>query len=246
MDIKEAKDKSTALEIIKIVAPWLSLPIGTLILALVPQVRDRIWPATPKGLLLALLIVSLSAILGLVPWAIGLRRKLKVSVLDRQALSAEVANRTRNAGAREAEFRKALGENTSLYNRVNELEAENEAFRKRINELLEKHTTLELQQALAHLYSFSENLPKNSDIEEKFVTEYHDILSRIEKEADHNLNTFRISPNEVAHYVIRNHPKRIGHFSYGPANPTRLSEKRYCNRALFLTRLHGVIKFLNL
>lgn len=75
MEAKEAKEKATALETLKIVAPWLSLPIGTLILALVPVVRNRIWPATPKELLLGLLVISLSANLALIPSALRFRKR---------------------------------------------------------------------------------------------------------------------------------------------------------------------------
>ena len=105
--------------------------------------------------------------------------------------------------------------------------------------------TVGLKQALAQLRAFSDNLPQKGDIEEKFVTEYHGILTRIEKETDHNLDNFRIATDEVDHRdilipggIVPSYSGRRRPSSMGP------SVKRYCNREVFLIRLHGVINFL--
>jgi hypothetical protein len=214
MSTKEEKEKVATLEIAKIVVPLLSLPVGTLILALVPQVRDDIWPATPKGLLLALLVVILSVILGLVPYALRLRRKY-------QTLVAHLTT----------DLDKATGENRSLKTQIDTLLAKDDDI------------NLDLHQALSHLQAFKENVPKNGSIREELVTEYHNILTRIEKESNHNLGAFRISSNEVNYHETK-YPasRRIGSH-YSPAHVQR-SDHRYCNREVFLTRLHGVVKSL--
>lgn len=75
MNLKEEIKKSATSEIVRTVirlALFLALMLGA---ALIPPIRDRIWPATPKWLLLGLLVISLSVILGLVPYAMHLRRK---------------------------------------------------------------------------------------------------------------------------------------------------------------------------
>lgn len=107
---------------------------------------------------------------------------------------------------------------------------------------------IELRQSLAHLNAFSENLPTTGHIEEKFVDEYDEILTRLERETGHNLATFRIMPEEIQHRVIQIPARIRGGFVSGeprrttPAS-TKLSEKRYCNRNLFTMRLHAAINF---
>jgi len=103
-----------------------------------------------------------------------------------------------------------------------------------------------LKQALAQLRAFNDNLPRQGDVEEKFVTEYHGILTRIEKETDHNLDDFRIAADEVDHRFMTI-PGGINPSSYsGRRRPSSIgpSQKRYCDREVFLMRLHGVINFL--
>ena len=248
MSAKEEKGKVTALEIAKIVVPLLSLPVGTLILALVPQVRDHIWPATPKGLLLALLVLTLSIILGLVPYALRLRRKY-------QSLSTSHDYWKSTAEARELAASKAQTESGSLYAQLNtdfgEATAENRNLKAQLDNLLAKDDgiNLDLQQALSQLHAFNKNLPTNGDIEAKFVTEYHGIVARIERETGHNLNSFLITSSEIDHHVSHIPARRRGSFVLGeprytvPAS-TRYSEKRYCDREVFLMRLHGLIDFL--
>ena len=118
MDTKEEIKKSATSEITKTAVRLLLLLIGTLILASVPLVRDRIWPATPKGLLLALLIVCLSVILGLVPYALRLKRKLKQSESNRHAL-ADILDRK-------------SGVVSNSYSKVTEANIEIDALKKQI------------------------------------------------------------------------------------------------------------------
>lgn len=62
---------------IKILIGSLLTLVGTLILASIPQVRVHLWPATPKWLLLVLVVIFLSVILALVPYVLHLRRKVR-------------------------------------------------------------------------------------------------------------------------------------------------------------------------
>src|SRR5437588_1290158 len=77
MSLKEEIKKAAASETIKTVIQLALPPIAASTLALLPQVRDQIWPATPKWLLGALLVVSLSANFALVPYFVKSRRKKK-------------------------------------------------------------------------------------------------------------------------------------------------------------------------
>src|SRR3954462_2529613 len=86
---KEVSSTPKMLEILKIVVPLASLPVGTLILALVPEVRSHIWPATPKVLLLVLLVASVSANLCLIPLALRLRRKQKALQSETERLKSK-------------------------------------------------------------------------------------------------------------------------------------------------------------
>jgi hypothetical protein len=81
-----------------------------------------------------------------------------------------------------------------LASQLEPVETENLTLRRKLDSLQDQQEsiTLDLRQALAQLNAFNDNLPRNGDIEEKFVKEYHDILTRIERETEHNLNSFRI------------------------------------------------------
>ena len=174
-------------------------------------------PREALGAIIGVLIIFLLAALALI---VLFARDLRVS---------ETKNETLDRLA--AELEQAEIENLALKTKLDGLQDQQES------------TTLELKQALAQLHAFNDNLPKNGDIEEKFVREYHDILIRIERETEHNLNAFRIEPNEVDHHVIKIPSRRRGSFVFTSPG-TKLSEKRYCDREVFLMRLHGAMKFL--
>lgn len=171
----------------------------------------------------------LGAIIGVL--AIWLIASLVLTVLYARALKAVKAE-NKSLAKLPSQLEKAQTDNRTLTAELNSIEAQRNS------------ASLELQQALAHLHSFSENLPNNTDIKEQFVTEYHNILTRIEKESEQDLTTFRVSPNEVRYHETR-HPasRRIGRDPFSPAHVT-YSQHRYCDRAVFLTRLHGLIKYL--
>ena len=139
-------------------------------------------------------------------------------------------------------------ENKTLAHLPKQLEKvreDNRALRMELEDIEAQRSSasVELQQALAHLHSFSENLPRNGDIEEKFVNEYHGILTSIETETSQNLDSFRVKESEVRHHETRHAAStRIGR-QFSPAHTT-YSQHRYCDREVFLTRLHGLLKHL--
>jgi len=63
MDAKEETKKTIITEPLKIIIQSVLPLIGTFLVARIPLVRDQIWPAIPKWLLMALLVVAASATL---------------------------------------------------------------------------------------------------------------------------------------------------------------------------------------
>ncbi len=76
MSVKEEIKKSAVSELTKKLIQWLLPLLSTLFLGLIPQVRDHIWPAIPKWLLLVLTVIFLSATLALLQFLSKSRRKL--------------------------------------------------------------------------------------------------------------------------------------------------------------------------
>jgi hypothetical protein len=233
---KEAKDKVTPLEILKIVAPWLSLPIGTLILALVPEVRNHIWPATPKGLLLALLIVSLSVILGLVPYALRLRRK-------HQTLSTALDYWKPTAEARETAASKAQTEHGILNAHLNaqlvEANAKIQSLERQIEDLthIEVHKTFK---TVALIESFRNNLPKR-ELKMSDVSEYHSLLREAEKELQYDLAAFRI-PSTA--FESREIPTSVSFDAFGHPSSDRFPVEQFCRIEPFKRKIDALLVFL--
>lgn len=101
---------------------------------------------------------------------------------------------------------------------------------------------------LTQLTSLLDNLPRGN-IQDKYVAEYHLIVTAIEKEAILDLSLFRIPAGETHRRKTGSSTgrRRIGTFSFSDASgsmPT-YSEHAYCDREVFLMRSQSLIKFLN-
>jgi hypothetical protein len=214
MNAKEAKDGVTALEIARIVVPLLSLPVGTLILALVPQVRDRIWPATPKGLLLALLVVSLSAILGLVPYTLRLRKQLKTA---------------RDIGT----------QNTNIEAKLQQANAQNESLNKRVAELTYVANHEMFVQTVGLLEAFRNNLPKH-ELKLGDLEEYHSLISDLENLLGNDLYAFRIPHTAME---VREIITSMSFDAFGHSDSVAPTET-FCRTENFKRRIDGLIAFL--
>lgn len=121
MKIKEEIKKTAVTEPIKIVLQWLSPLIGTLILAAIPQVRDRIWPATPKLLLLVLLVISLSVILWLLPSLSRLRKHIRHAELDAEDARSQTPKLQERVSELNSDLEKLKIEHRALQNEYKDL-----------------------------------------------------------------------------------------------------------------------------
>lgn len=96
-----------------------------------------------------------------------------------------------------------------------------------------------LRKALATLRSFKDNLPKDSTIQEKYVSLYESILDDIARETGHDLNYFHIPANELT--------KRVsgGEHNYDTGQwETWYTDDRQCDRDMFLIKFNGALNFI--
>lgn len=91
MDIKEEIAKSAISETVKTIIQLTMPLVITLVAANIPAIRDRIWPAIPKWLVMAAVVVFLSISLGLLRLWLGSRRQLKLSEAVREQLRNQLA-----------------------------------------------------------------------------------------------------------------------------------------------------------
>lgn len=61
---------------------------------------------------------------------------------------------------------------------------------------------MDLAQAYFLLQSLKDNIPHHSEIDQKWVKDYHDILDAIETNTGFDLKAFRVPDTEVHHPVI--------------------------------------------
>jgi len=185
----------------------------------------RIGAATPKRALAALIGLLLIALSTALAYIYSLHRRHKLNQSEIGHLKAEIESYKTRAG---------------------ELNAQLEAARRENQALLIRHPSapanIKLNQAISRLHSLNTNLPKG-DIEEKYVTDYHSILSVIEKEANYDLTPFKISMAELQHQVTgRRVGPRLSRYDNEPA--VSYSQQRYCDRPVFITQIHGATKFI--
>ncbi len=233
MSLTAKKDESKALEIIKIIAPWFSLPIGTLILALVPEVRQQIWPALPKGLLLVLLVISLSTILALFPYLVRLRRRAKLN-----ATSVEFWEKTANT--REVEMSK---QQTAIGTLGNQLADKNEIIRgleTEVAQLTFAHDHETFIRTVRLLEAFRNNLPKR-ELKQKDINEYNQLVYTAEREVNCELGEFCIGPQLMESRIINVTTSfDAGGRRIGPSPPT----ERFCPVETFKRKIDGLLTFL--
>lgn len=96
---------------------------------------------------------------------------------------------------------------------------------------------IQLGKLLAKLRSFADNLP-NGDIEEKYVTIYHNLLSGFEDQLGHDLAEFRIPSAEVARRSAGGATNDYGEWE------NYLTDEAFCDREIFLINLNGAVNFI--
>ncbi|MGB9180757.1 MAG: hypothetical protein WCB68_16110 [Pyrinomonadaceae bacterium] len=264
MSVKDKIVEAIASEVTKsIVGPLLPLLL-TLVLALVPQVRDRVLAVLPRPLLAVLIGISLSVNLALLVYVLRLHSTQKqleakpkltpnLNVLwDGNFTAYCPACSTLLAYTNVGLFSGDKG--TWGFNCVkckefiplnddagHNLELKEARRLLSSNEVESKVAPVnqKLKYAINRLHSLNDNLPRGS-IEEKYVADYHSILNIIEQEADMDLSAFRIPDLELKHHITsqRIGPRLLRH-SRGP--DTTYSKERYCDRPVFLTQLHAAM-----
>ena len=90
VDLKAETKKSVISEIVKTAIRLGLLLISVLAVAVFRPLRERIWPAIPKWLLAALLVTSLSAILGLTAYITYLRRRARAMKAEVEDIEAAI------------------------------------------------------------------------------------------------------------------------------------------------------------
>jgi hypothetical protein len=96
-----------------------------------------------------------------------------------------------------------------------------------------------LRKALATLRSLSDNLPKGSTIEEKYVVMYHSLLADIAKQTGQDLDYFKIPDNEL---TIRS---TGGETNFETGEWIQwYSDERQCDREIFLIKFNGALNFI--
>ena len=102
-----------------------------------------------------------------------------------------------------------------------------------------------LRIALALLQGITNKLPKNGDVEEKYVAIYNDAIREVQEQLGHDLSAFLIPETELEHHVtsikyyrtIRERQRNVPKRTY--------SEQRYCDRTRFDIALDGATNVIN-
>ncbi len=277
IDLPKVVAETTASELTtKLVALLLPLLSG-LVSALVPQVRDRILPVLPKPLLAILVGVSLSANLALFFYVARLRRTRRQLIEKSNTKRTFIKKFTvkwdehlePHCPVCLSELAPVVHPTTGLanigffrcvtckhgYRLINEA-TDNALTLPEAKELLSSDNprTIEkpsfdrtkLSRALNDLESLKTNLPRY-DIEEKFVTSFHHVLTDLKNEAGYDLTVLSIPPSEIKHHETHHsRSPRIGRRIGGEPAHTTYSKERFCNRSVFLIALDRAISRLKL
>lgn len=237
MALKEEIKKTAVLEPLKTVWQWLAPLIGTLILTAIPQVRDHIWPAIPKLLLMVLTVVFLSASL----WLLQRLRKSHREVRGDKVSYSTLLEESNESKAR---FKLLTDESYKFQSENLRLTLDNKELKEQVRQFTHRPAKAKLAAARTRLQTLNESLPTNSDIEEKYVNEYHSILSVIQQESDVDFAGFFVPSSEINHHETKYGATRsMGRHRGKPAHSV-YSIARYCDRHIFFAKIRGAIKLI--
>jgi hypothetical protein len=98
----------------------------------------------------------------------------------------------------------------------------------------------ELIHALATLSALKENLPAPTQVSEKYVNEFHEVLEGLARSTGSDLRRYRVPPDELRHIVTSIAPRRLrrGRLVGG----TTHSDGRFCERAFLMMKIDTVLK----
>lgn len=92
-------------------------------------------------------------------------------------------------------------------------------------------------EAYARLRSLRENLPNYHSVSEKYVDEYHDVLTTLAKLSAIDLDSFRVASSHVQRAVTSSN-YRTGQKTY--------SESKHCERSFLMMKIDGVLNLFNM
>ena len=97
--------------------------------------------------------------------------------------------------------------------------------------------------AYSRLVALKQNLPKNYDIHEKYVRDYHEIVDLLARETNSSLDEFKVPESEIQHRVTSSWPSIL---SIGQKAGKTYSKDRYCERALLLSKLDALLSYFQI
>jgi len=89
----------------------------------------------------------------------------------------------------------------------------------------------------ARLEALRSNLPEGLKVEEKYVTEFHGILSLLEKASGADLTVFRVPGEELKRRITSANPG---------AGTVGYSDSKFCERSFLMMKVQGVLGFFTL
>ena len=94
-----------------------------------------------------------------------------------------------------------------------------------------------LAQAYARLQAMKDNLPKNYEVDQKYVQEFHQILDTLQAASGSDLKNFRVPQNEI-------HPQVSGgNYITGEVH---YSGKQVCERNYLAMKIDGDLGFFTI
>jgi hypothetical protein len=98
---------------------------------------------------------------------------------------------------------------------------------------------MDLAQAFFLLQSLKQNLPSSSNVNQKWVDDFHSILDNVEGVTNSNLSAFRVQPSELHHPITS---VRRGSYRGGPGQ-VHYSKQVVVERARLLHKLDAVLGY---
>jgi hypothetical protein len=243
--------------------------MSTLVLALVPLVRDRILPGLPKPLLMVIVGISLSVNLALFFYVARLRKSRKQLTEQRDTAQTFIKKFTVKWDEQgEPHCPNCLSELVPVIHPVSGIP--DPGFFKCIpckhgyrltNEVTNQFLTLaeakKLLTSNESLLAVETPLPTNiklkqaiirlesfdnlpkGDVEQKYVMDYNSILDTIQQEIGHDLGDFYIPLNELQRHIAAQYRD-----DYGALTEVEYTRQSYCDRAMFDMKYKAAKSFI--
>ena len=118
----------------------------------------------------------------------------------------------------------------------------------RLAEILTVMDETKLRSALAMLQAIAEKLPPHGDIEEKYITLYHNALTGVQeqlKESGCDLSPFLIPDSELKHHVTSSRYYKTLRQRQQNVPDKTYSKERSCDRTRFDIALAGAMNLIS-